>query len=79
MVTEMGRQPWVINGFLRTSDAVTPAPWVSYSFLVFVIIYLLLSLTLIRLLVEQARQPLPHVQSLEETYRIEIEESVGVE
>jgi cytochrome d ubiquinol oxidase subunit I len=79
MVTEMGRQPWVINGFLRTSDAVTPAPWVSYSFLVFVIIYLLLSLTLIRLLVGQARRPLPLVQSLEETYRIEIEESAGVE
>jgi hypothetical protein len=44
-----------------------------------VIIYLLLSLTLIRLLVGQARRPLPLVQSLEETYRIEMEESAGVE
>ncbi len=78
MVTEMGRQPWVINGFLRTSDAVTPAPWVSFSFLVFVVIYLLLAFALIRLLLGLARQPLPTVQSLEETYRLEVEESAGV-
>ena len=26
IVTEEGRQPWVIYGFLRTRDAVTPAP-----------------------------------------------------
>ena len=78
MVTEMGRQPWVITGFLRTKDAVTPAPWVSISFLVFVLTYLLLSFTLIRLLRGLARQPLPQAKSLEETYRIDIEESIGV-
>lgn len=78
MVTEMGRQPWVINGFLRTRDAVTPAPWVSISFLVFVIIYLLLAFALIRLLLGLTRQPLPRVQSLEETYNIELEEGAGV-
>ncbi|HEX4715583.1 MAG TPA: cytochrome ubiquinol oxidase subunit I, partial [Ktedonobacteraceae bacterium] len=78
MVTEMGRQPWVINGFLRTSDAVTPAPWVSFSFLAFVIIYLLLAITLIRLLLGLMRQPLPQVQSLVETYSMGLEESAGV-
>lgn len=78
MVTEMGRQPWVINGFLRTRDAVTPAPWVSVSFLVFVCIYILLAIALIRLLRGLARQPLPQVQTLEETYHIELEESAGV-
>lgn len=79
MVTEMGRQPWVITGFLRTRDAVTPAPWVSISFLVFVVVYLLLSAALIRLLLGLARQPLPQVQSLAETYDLELEESAGVE
>ena len=78
IVTEMGRQPWVITGFLRTRDAVTPAPWVSVSFLIFVIIYLLLALALIRLLLGVARQPLPEVQSLAEVYQIEAEESAGV-
>lgn len=74
MVTEMGRQPWVINGFLRTRDAVTPAPWVSISFLVFVLVYLLLSFALIRLLRGLARQPLHQAQSLEETYGVDLEE-----
>jgi cytochrome d ubiquinol oxidase subunit I len=78
MVTEMGRQPWVINGFLRTSEAVTPAPWVSVSFLIFVLIYLLLAFALIRLLLGLARQPLPQVQSLKGTYAMDGEESAGV-
>lgn len=79
MVTEMGRQPWVITGFLRTSNAVTPAPWVSTSFLIFVLTYLMLSFALIRLLRGLARQPLPQAQSLEETYLIDLEESAGVQ
>ncbi|HLZ60118.1 MAG TPA: cytochrome ubiquinol oxidase subunit I [Ktedonosporobacter sp.] len=78
LVTEMGRQPWVISGFLRTRDAVTPAPWVSVSFLVFVIVYLMLAITLVRLLLGVMRQPLPQIQSMEEVYQIEAKESAGV-
>src|SRR5579859_525407 len=79
MVTEMGRQPWVITGFLLARDAVTPAPWVSVSFVVFVLTYILLSFALIRLLRGLARQPLPEAPSLEETYHIDLEEeSAGV-
>ena len=29
IVTEVGRQPWVVYGYLRTSDAVTPSAWMS--------------------------------------------------
>ena len=61
MVTEIGRQPWVIYGYLRTRDAVTTAPWLDYSFLVFSLIYLLLGVTLIWLLLLVARSPLPQV------------------
>lgn len=33
VVTEVGRQPWIIRGVMRTSEAVTPAPGVvSYNF-----------------------------------------------
>lgn len=59
IVTEEGRQPWVIYGFLRTGDAVTVAPLLTVSFAFFVLIYLVLSVTLIVLLIRQARQPLP--------------------
>lgn len=61
IVTEEGRQPWVIYGFLRTSNAVNTAPFLTLSFLIFSLIYLILAVTLIVLLVRQARQPLPEM------------------
>ncbi|MDX1923659.1 MAG: cytochrome ubiquinol oxidase subunit I [Rickettsiaceae bacterium] len=42
-VSEIGRQPWVVYGVLRTSDGVSPAiigPQVAWSLLCFVVIYL---------------------------------------
>jgi cytochrome d ubiquinol oxidase subunit I len=59
MVTEEGRQPWVIVGVLLTKDAVTTAPFLNISFLVFSVIYVILSITMIVLLLRQARKPLP--------------------
>jgi len=43
-VTETGRQPWVVNGYLRTGDAVAPvaAGAVAASLALFVIVYLVL-------------------------------------
>jgi cytochrome bd ubiquinol oxidase subunit I len=49
-VTEVGRQPWIVHGVLRTADAVTPMPGLVvplatfttvYVFLGFVVVYLL--------------------------------------
>ncbi len=59
ITTEEGRQPWVIYGFLRTKDAVTTAPLLNLSFLIFSGIYVLLSIALIRLLIGVARSPRP--------------------
>lgn len=42
-VTEVGRQPWIIYGIMRTADAVTPMPGIVYSFYLFTAIYLSLS------------------------------------
>lgn len=61
MLTEIGRQPWVIYGVLRTKDAVTTAPWLNVSFLIFSLIYVLLAAALIWLLLRVARSPLPKV------------------
>lgn len=74
MVTELGRQPWVIYGYLRTADAVTTAPWMNISFLVFSLIYVLLAVALIWLLLRVARTPLP-TQAAGQTSEME---SVGV-
>jgi cytochrome d ubiquinol oxidase subunit I len=70
MVTELGRQPWVIYNYLLTKDAVTPAPWLSVSFLVFSFVYILLSVALIWLLLRVARRPLPQVKVVEEGYQV---------
>jgi cytochrome bd ubiquinol oxidase subunit I len=59
MVTELGRQPWVIYGILRTSDAVTTAPGLTISFLAFSCVYVILAITLVWLLLRLARTPLP--------------------
>jgi len=61
MVTELGRQPWVIYGILRTKDAVTTAPGLNISFLAFSCLYVVLAVTLIWLLLRLARSPLPKV------------------
>ncbi len=34
-VTEVGRQPWIIQDVMRTADAVTPMPGIQYSFYLF--------------------------------------------
>lgn len=39
-VTEVGRQPWIINGVLRTADAVTPMPGLVVPMVLFALLYL---------------------------------------
>ena len=53
MVTELGRQPWVIYGVLRTSDAVTPMPGLVVPFLVFTLLYCFLGVIVVWLLYRQ--------------------------
>jgi cytochrome d ubiquinol oxidase subunit I len=42
MVTELGRQPWIISGILRTKDAVTEFPDLQLPFLLVTILYCVL-------------------------------------
>ena len=54
-VTEVGRQPWIIQGIMRTSEAVTPMPGIHYSFYLFTFIYFTLSVAVIYLLSRQIK------------------------
>jgi cytochrome d ubiquinol oxidase subunit I len=45
VVTEVGRQPWIISGLLRTRDAVTPMPGLAVPFAVVTLVYVLLGVT----------------------------------
>ena len=55
-VTELGRQPWIIQGVMRTADAVTPMPGLVIPFLVFTALYLLLAGIVVLLLIRQVRE-----------------------
>jgi cytochrome d ubiquinol oxidase subunit I len=55
IVTEVGRQPWVIYGIMRTRDAVTPAGGVAVSLAGFTLLYAGLAVTLVLLLRRLAR------------------------
>lgn len=54
-VTEVGRQPWIIYGVMRTADAVTPMPGILYSFYIFTVVYISLSCIVAFLLYRQIR------------------------
>jgi cytochrome d ubiquinol oxidase subunit I len=53
VVTEVGRQPWIIYGVMRTADAVTPMPGLVVPFVTFTIVYVFLSVILVYLLRRQ--------------------------
>jgi cytochrome bd ubiquinol oxidase subunit I len=50
MVTELGRQPWIIYHLFRTKDAVTPMPNLSITFSLMTLIYLILGIVVAWLL-----------------------------
>ena len=59
-VTEVGRQPWVVYGILRTADAVTPMPGLIVPFLGFSLLYCFLGIIVAWLLYRQIiRSPRP--------------------
>jgi cytochrome d ubiquinol oxidase subunit I len=55
-VTEVGRQPWVVQGIIKTADAVTPMPGLIVPMLVFSVLYLLLSAVVVALMRSLVRE-----------------------
>ncbi|MFC3197522.1 cytochrome ubiquinol oxidase subunit I [Parapedobacter deserti] len=55
VVTEVGRQPWIIYEVMRTADAVTPMPGIVYSFYLFTAVFLSLSAIVVFLLYRQMK------------------------
>jgi cytochrome d ubiquinol oxidase subunit I len=53
MVTELGRQLWIIYGVMRTEEAVTPMQKIAIPFVIFTLIYIFLSVALLFLLRRQ--------------------------
>ena len=53
VVTEVGRQPWIIFGVMRTADAVTPMPGLVVPFITFTVLYIFLAVITAWLLLRQ--------------------------
>ncbi|CAM2065568.1 Cytochrome ubiquinol oxidase subunit I [Sulfidibacter corallicola] len=59
IATEVGRQPWVIQGVMRTKDAVTQVPNIWMSLVSFTLLYLFLGIIVTILLKRQVFASLP--------------------
>lgn len=55
VVTEVGRQPWIVYGAMRTSDAVNPAPGLVYGFVLVAAVYAALTVAIVYVLRRLAR------------------------
>ena len=56
VVTEVGRQPWVVQGVLRTADAVTPMPGLLAPMLLFTLLYIGLGAIVVALIASLVRE-----------------------
>ena len=59
VVTEVGRQPWIVHGYMRTTEAVTQAPGVWKLFMATLAIYFIIGVGTVLILRQLARLPLP--------------------
>lgn len=55
IVTEVGRQPWIIYGIMKTADSVTPMPGIVYTLILYTGLYLLLSFIVTWLMYRQIK------------------------
>jgi cytochrome d ubiquinol oxidase subunit I len=60
-VTEIGRQPFLVQGLLRTSEAAsaTPAAWIGLTLAAWLTIYAVLIVAFVRVLLHMAAKPVP--------------------
>jgi cytochrome d ubiquinol oxidase subunit I len=58
-VTELGRQPWIIQGVMRTSEAVTPMPGLMVTFVLFTLLYIGLAAIVITLIRRTVLETVP--------------------
>src|SRR5262249_49924142 len=56
IVTEVGRQPWIVQGYMRTSEAVTDAGGIWFSFALVLLVYAAIGTTAILILRAMSRR-----------------------
>ena len=61
IVTEVGRQPWIIQGVMKTSEAVTPMPGLLVPFMMFTLVYIGLAVVVTALIRQTVMETAPGV------------------
>jgi cytochrome bd ubiquinol oxidase subunit I len=61
VVTEVGRQPWIVYEVMRVADAVTTAPNIRYGYFLLLFVYTVLAIATVYVLRRLARIPLPDI------------------
>lgn len=56
ITTEVGRQPWIVHGVLRTEDAVTDAPYIWLTLGALIVVYAILTVATIAVLTSMSRR-----------------------
>jgi cytochrome d ubiquinol oxidase subunit I len=64
IVTEVGRQPWIAYGIMRTADAVTPMPGLIVPLIGISLLYLFLGVIVVYLLWAQIIKTKPMTQEM---------------
>ena len=59
VVTEVGRQPWIVYHVMRTRDAVSDASGLRYGYFLLIVVYVVLAIATFSVLRRLARAPLP--------------------
>jgi cytochrome d ubiquinol oxidase subunit I len=59
VVTEVGRQPWIVYRVMRVRDAVSDAPGLRWGYFLLIAVYLTLGIATVFVLRRLARIPLP--------------------
>jgi len=56
-VTEVGRQPWIVYGVMRTEEAVNPNPGLRFGLYVVLVVYAVLAAATVSVLRRMRRRP----------------------
>ncbi|MGW5365279.1 cytochrome ubiquinol oxidase subunit I [Actinopolymorpha pittospori] len=59
IVTEVGRQPWIVYNLMRTTEAVNPAPGLRWGLALLVVVYAILTLATVYVMRRLAATPVP--------------------
>jgi len=62
LLTESGRQPWIVQGIMLTKNGISPSlstTWIAISLAAFVLIYAAIGTTDLLLMLKYSRKPLP--------------------